>query len=129
MKKSAANVDAPQRSTRPAMSPETRENQLISRAVDLAEQQIINGTASSQVLTHFLKAGSAKTRMELKNLEEENKLLRAKTEHLQSEKRMEEMYKQAIAAMRRYGGQDVGVNEPAPDEYLDNEYPGNEDEY
>lgn len=93
------------KSRRPAMTPDARENQMINLAVDLAEKQLEEGTASSQVITHFLKLGSSKERLEREKLEEENKLLRAKTENLQSQKRVEELYAEALAAMRRYNGQ------------------------
>ena len=93
------------KSRRPAMTPDARENQMINLAVDLAEKQLEEGTASSQVITHFLKLGSSKERLEREKLEEENKLLRAKTENLQSQKRVEELYTEALAAMRRYSGQ------------------------
>ena len=93
------------RKIRPALSPEARENQLISLAVDLVEQRLLDGTASSQETTHFLKLGSSKNRLELEKLEEENKLLRAKTENLQSQKKTEEMFVEAINAFRRYSGQ------------------------
>ena len=93
------------KSRRPAMTPDARENQMINLAVDLAERQLEEGTASSQVITHFLKLGSSKERLEREKLEEENKLLRAKTENLQSQKRVEELYAEALAAMRRYSGQ------------------------
>lgn len=93
------------RYSRPAMTPEARENQLIARAVDLAEQQLIEGTASSQIIAHFLKLGSSKERLERERLEEENKLLRAKTEALQSAKNVEELYAKAITAMQEYKGE------------------------
>ena len=99
------------RKMRPALTPESRENQLISLAVDLVEQRLIDGTASAQEVTHFLKLGTAKERLEREKLEEENKLLRAKTENLQSQKKMEEMYEQALDAMRDYSGKGD------PDEY------------
>ena len=89
---------------RAALSPEARENQMISLAVDLAEKQLVEGTASSQVITHYLKLGSTKERLEKEKLEEENKLLKARTEALQSAKRVEELYADAIAAMKRYSG-------------------------
>ena len=89
---------------RPALTPEARENQLISLAVDLAEKQLQEGTASSQVITHYLKLGSTKERLEKEKLAEENKLLRARTEALQSAKKQEELFEQAIKAMRRYSG-------------------------
>ena len=93
------------RKIRPALTPEARENQLISLATDLVEQRLLDGTASSQETTHFLKLGSTKNRLELAKLEEENKLLRAKTEALQSQKRVEELYTNALNSMRRYSGQ------------------------
>ena len=93
------------KSRRPAMTPDARENQMINLAVDLAEKQLEEGTASSQVITRFLKLGSSKERLEREKLEEENKLLRAKTENLQSQKRVEELYAEALAAMRRYSVQ------------------------
>lgn len=96
---------------RPALTPEARENQLISLAVDLAEKQLIEGTASSQVISHYLKLGSTKERLEKEKLEEENKLLRAKTEALQSAKRIEELYASAISAMRKYSGRDDSDDE------------------
>jgi len=89
----------------PATSIEARENQLISLAVDLAERQLSEGTASSQVITHYLKLGTTKERLEKEKLEKENELLRAKTEAIQSAKRVEELYKDALNAMRSYSGQ------------------------
>lgn len=103
------------RRIRPAMTPEARENQLISLAVDLAEQQLRDGTASSQVITHYLKLGSTKEKLEKEKLEEENKLLRAKTEALQSQKVIEELYSEAINAMREYAG--GSSEEDEADEY------------
>ena len=93
------------RAIRPALTPEARENQMISLAVDLAERQLQEGTASSQVITHYLKLGSMRERLEREKLEEENKLLKARTEQIQSMKRIEELYEEAIKAMRNYGGQ------------------------
>ena len=93
------------RKIRPALTPEARENQLISLAVDLAEQQLIDGTASSQVITHYLKLGSTKEKLEKQILEEQRKLLEAKTEALQSAKRVEELYENALNAMKSYSGQ------------------------
>ena len=89
---------------KPALTPEARENQMISLAIDLAEKQLIEGTASSQVITHYLKLGSSKEKLEMEKLAKENELLRAKTEALESERRTEELYADAIAAMQRYRG-------------------------
>ena len=101
------------RPLRPALSPEARDNQLISMAMDCAEQQMRDGTASSQVITYFLKLGSQKERLERERLEEENKLLKAKTEQLKSQKRSEELMEEALRAFRNYNGQGD------PDEYED----------
>ena len=92
------------RSMRPALSPEAREDQLIYLATNLVEERLRNGTASSQETTHFLKLGSTKNRLEMEKLEEENKLLRARTEALQSAKKTEELFEEAIKAMRSYSG-------------------------
>lgn len=92
------------RKIRPALTPEARENQLISLAVDLVEKRLIEGTASSQETTHFLKLGSTKNQLEMEKLREENKLLQAKTEALQSAKRSEELFNEAIKAMQVYSG-------------------------
>lgn len=99
------------RKIRPALTPEARENQLISLAVDLAEKQLQEGTASSQVITHYLKLGSTKERIEREILEKQKELITARTESLQSAKKVEELYENAINAMRNYSGQGD------PDEY------------
>lgn len=105
MAKVKAPTTSSQKRSRPALTPEARENQMIALAVDLAEQQLRDGTASSQVITHFLKLATTKERLEREKLEQENKLLIAKTEALQSAKRIEELYDNAISAMRSYSGQ------------------------
>ena len=92
---------------RPALTPESRENQLISLAVDLAEKQLQEGTASSQVITHYLKLGSTKEKIEKEILEKQKELISAKTEALKSAKRVEELYTDAIKAMRKYSGQNT----------------------
>lgn len=92
---------------RPATTPEGRELQLVSRAVDLAEQQLIDGTASSQVITHFLKIASTREKLELEKLRKENALLEAKAESMASGARVEELYSKAINAIREYQGQEV----------------------
>lgn len=95
------------RARRPATTLEGRENQLISLAADLAERMLIDGTASSQVITHFLKLGSTRERVEQEKLQRENLLLSAKIDALASGKRIEELYDAAISAMRTYAGRDV----------------------
>lgn len=91
----------------PASTPEARENQMIGYAVDLAEQQLINGTASSQVIVHYLKLASSKEKLEREILAEQKKLITAKTEALESQKKVEELYANALAAMREYNGKDI----------------------
>ena len=111
-----ASSSTTKKTMRPALTPEARENQLISLAVDLAEQQLREGTASSQVITHYLKLGSTREKLERERLEEENKLLRAKTDAMKSAKKVEELYDEAIRAMRSYSGYgtEAGVDD---DEY------------
>lgn len=100
----------------PASNPQSRENQLIAAAYDLAEQQIRKGTASSQVITHFLKMGTEKARLECEILDAQRKLAEAKTENLSSSKRIEELYENAINAIRHYNGDDS--YEPTDDQDL-----------
>lgn len=104
----------PKKKLRPALSPQSRENQMISLAMDLVEQRLRDGTATSQETTHFLKLGSEKEILEREKLKEENKLLKAKTEAYQSQKKTEELFEKAIRAMRSYSGHG--------DEEYDDEY-------
>lgn len=101
---SNGNMPQPKRRRAPATTPEARENQLISLAVDLAEKQLLEGTASSQVISHYLKLGSTKERLEKEILEKQKELITAKTEAIQSAKRVEELYTNALNAMRTYSG-------------------------
>lgn len=87
---------------RKAKTLEGRENQLISLAVDLAEKKLRDGTASAQVITHYLKLGSTMARLEKQKLEHETQLLAAKKNSIESNKRMDELYADAISAMKRY---------------------------
>ncbi len=93
-----------QKSSRPALNPEAREQQMIALAVNLAEQQLMDGTASSQVITHYLKLGTMREKLEKERLIEEIKLQRAKTEAIKSAKRSEELMEEAIKAFREYSG-------------------------
>lgn len=86
----------------PAMSPDARENQMIALATALAEKQLLEGTASSQVITHFLKLGTSLAQLEKAKLQKENELLKVKAEAIQSAKVSEELYQEAIAAMKSY---------------------------
>lgn len=105
------------RRKRPGMSVEDRENQLIALAVDLAEKQLAEGTASSQVITHYLKLGSTKERIEKEILEKQKELIQAKTDALHSAKRVEELYANALTAMRMYHGEDE--HEPEEDDFYE----------
>lgn len=104
MPRKKAKEDTPILSRPVATTPEGRENQLIAAAYDLAEERILNKTASAQEITHFLKMGSMKERLEREILAEQQKLVKAKTESLESAKRVEEYYQKAIEAMKRYSG-------------------------
>ena len=90
---------------RPGTSPEARENQLIALAVDLAEKQLREGTASAQVITHYLKLASTTERIEKETKELKKELIKAQTENLKAARQTEELYREAIAAMRLYSGQ------------------------
>ena len=103
-KKSEKTSKTSAKKMRPALTPDARENQLISLAVDLAEKQLIEGTASSQVITHFLKLGSTKERIEKEILEKQKDLITAKTESIKASQRIEELYANALDAMRSYSG-------------------------
>lgn len=91
---------------RTAASDDAREKQLVSAAMDLAEKQLREGTASSQVMTHFLKAGSEREKLERRRLESENEVLTAKVEAMASAQRIETLYAAALDAMREYQGRD-----------------------
>lgn len=102
--KKSGKVDSETR-MRPAINPEAEEKQMIYLATNLAKKQLMEGTASSQVITHYLKLGSTKEQVEKEILEKQKLLIEAKTEALQSAKRIEELYSNALSAMRVYGGQ------------------------
>lgn len=102
------------RRRRPARTPEAREDQLADAAYDLAEDQIRSGTASSQVITHFLKAGSRREAMEQLKMTHEIELMEVKREQLRAETRREELFSEAIEAMRSYQGLGSGGGELGP---------------
>ena len=89
---------------RPALTPEAREQQMIMLAMDLVQQRLLDGTASSQETTHFLKLATTKHQLELEQLKRQNELMTAKKESLESVHRMEELYKGALDAIRTYSG-------------------------
>ena len=107
----------PKRKRKPAQSPEERENQMIALAIDLAEQQLINGTASSQVITHYLKLGSSRERLEKEILMKQKENIEAKTDNIRSSAHSEELLSRAIKAMSRYSG-NYGDEEDDYDAYI-----------
>lgn len=98
---------ASKRRRRPASTPEARENQMISAAIDLAEKRILDGTASAQEILHFAKLGSTRESLEQERLANENAVLRAKVESMASARRVEELYAEALNAMRSYAGHEL----------------------
>lgn len=115
-RESASKDSRPRRP--PATTPEARENQLIAKAVDLAEKQLTDGTASAQVLSHYLKMGSTREKLEQQLLDETIALKKATRENMASAARVEELYSAAIDAMRSYAGQ-----APLPkDDYGDDDF-------
>lgn len=115
MAKDTKTTKEPVRKRPPAKTPEARENQLIAYAMALVEERLLNGTASSQETTHFLKMGSTKAKAELEILERQKDLMAAKTEAIKSGKIMEELYKKAMSAFSSYSGNPEGD----PDEFYD----------
>ena len=97
----------PGRRRPPATTPEARENQLIAAAVELAEKQLTDGTASAQVITHYLKLGSSREKLEQERIAQENELLKAKVEAMASQQKIEELYSKALNAMSAYSGNAV----------------------
>ena len=92
--------------SRAALTPEAREKQLIALAIDVAEEQMRNGTASSQVISHFLKLGSTRAQIEKELLEKQRDLAAAKAEAIESSAKMEDLYLKAAKAMKSYQGQE-----------------------
>lgn len=101
-RKAATPLNVPK--LRPATTPEARENQMIALTMDLVEQRIRDGTASSQETTHFLKLASQKHKLEMERLRLENDLTAAKTKALADAEEIKVLYEEALKAMRRYGG-------------------------
>lgn len=94
---------------KPATTLEGRENQLIAQAISLAERQLLEGTASAQVISHYLKLGSSRERLEQERLARENELLKVKAEAMESAKEIQALYQEALNAMRTYAGQESEI--------------------
>lgn len=104
---------------RPSMNPEGREQQLVQAAVDLAEKKILDGTASSQVICHYLNLASPSYRNKREREELENELIRAKVENLKSQTTSEKLYADAIKAFAVYNGNEELEEDDFDDEYED----------
>ena len=107
------------KSVRPALSPEAREQQMIGRAVDLAEKQLMEGTASTAVIVHYLKLGSSRNKAEMEKLNAENQLNHAKIENMEYMRHSEELTEKAIKAFAKYSGHD---DEEEYEEFEDGDY-------
>ena len=105
------------RTRRRALSPEAREQQLISLAMDVAEEQMENRTASAQVITHYLKLATMKEKREMEKTEAEIELMKAKIEALQREERIEELFKSALDSFKVYSGQTVTAEDEGVEFY------------
>ena len=88
---------------RPALTDEDRENQLIAACVDEAERQILEGRASSQIITHYLKLGATRQKAAL-ILEKKKELITAQTEAINSTKELRSLCENAVKAIREYSG-------------------------
>lgn len=108
--------EAPKPRRRPATTLDARENQMISLSVDLAEKQLREGTASAQVITHFLRLGTSRERLEQEKLRQENQLLQSRAEAIASAANVEKLYGKALKAMRSYSGE-TPTEESEDDDY------------
>ena len=115
--KSSASPNPDNKPMRPAMNPEMREQQLISLAVDLVEQRLRDGTASSQETTHFLKLASRKAKLDTERAALENEMIKAKTQAIRDQVDVKTLYKDAIEAMKRYSGNASNSYDDEEDEY------------
>lgn len=111
MKRSGTTGSSRERTDSPALTPEAREQQLIAKAERLAEKQLEDGTASAQVITHYLKLATTRERIEREILERQKDLITAKTEALQSAAKIESLYEEAMDMFRKYSGQEEIIND------------------
>lgn len=109
-------MEKSQQKTLPARTPEARENQLINLAINLAEQKLRDGTASSQIITTLLNMATTKYQLENEKLRSDLKVASAKIEQMQNQGDMKDMYEKALVAFRTYQG-NVEIEEDEYDEY------------
>ena len=88
----------------PSRSLEESEQRCIADATRLAEQKLADGTASSQIIMHYLKQGTEKTRLEIEKIKYETELVKAKTEAVKSQQRSEELFAEVVSALKEYSG-------------------------
>ena len=104
---------------RPALTPEARENQMIALAMDLVEERLRDGTASAAETTHFLKLATRSERLNEQLAQKDLELKEAKRQAIESQARIEELYSNALAAMRRYSGQSNAEDGRNGNDYTD----------
>lgn len=98
---------------RPGLTPEADENQLISLSIDAAKKMLLNGTAPTSIVLHYLKLATSREKLERENMEKEMALKEAKIQALESQARVEQLYEDAMRALKRYSGYGDGdVNAP-----------------
>ena len=115
--KETTKISSQKRDRRRALSPEAREQQMISLAIDLAEQQLMDGTASAQVITHYLKLGSSKEKKDLEKATAEIDLMKARIKSLEREERVEELFKSALDSFKVYSGQTITAEDEGVEFY------------
>lgn len=86
----------------PARTQEGREAQMIALAENLAEKQLREGTASSQVIAHYLRLGTSRERLEQERLRNENELARAKADSIRAAQKNDAIYEEALREFRSY---------------------------
>lgn len=94
----------------PSRTLDESEMRCVADATRLAEQKLADGTASNQIIMHYLKLGSEKSRLEVEKIKYETELVRAKTEQVKSQQRTEEMFANAMKMLKVYSGEEDGGN-------------------
>lgn len=103
------------RKTLPARTAKGRENQLINLAVDLAEQKLKDGTASSQIITTLLNLATTRAQLENEKLKSDLRVAEAKIKNLQSQDTSSSLYEAAISAFKKYAGDRDEIDEEYDD--------------
>lgn len=90
----------------PADTPHDRELQMANYADELAEKQLREGTASAQVITHYLKATTERERLEREKIRLEALRLEAQIVQIESQATSGELMSRVMEALQRYTGND-----------------------